>query len=191
MRHNEDQGTAFGTWPDATSRLMYQDIMPLALSGIDTSGRVADFGGANGLLKQWIPHAVSVDYDASKNPDVCESVLDHAGDYELVVMRYLLHYMPDSVVRTLFKRMGMWHNGRVLLIQFVNENLEDKRANSWGEIKHFRTEAQLMRLLSPFGIISRKAVEYRVEADFYRNRLQHPAPFSHDETVVIYEMVAP
>lgn len=191
MRHNEDQGTAFGTWPDATSRLMYQDIMPLALSGIDTSGRVADFGGANGLLKQWIPHAVSVDYDASKNPDICESVLDHMGDYELVVMRYLLHYMPDSVVRTLFKRMGMWHNGRVLLIQFVNENVDDKIRNSWGEVKFFRTEAQLKRLLTPFGIVSRKAVEYRVAADFYRNRLQHPAPFAHDETVVIYEMVAP
>lgn len=191
MRHNEDQGTAFGTWPDATSRLMYQDIMPLALSGIDTSGRVADFGGANGLLKQWIPHAVSVDYDASKNPDICESVLDHMGDYELVVMRYLLHYMPDSVVRTLFKRMGMWHSGRVLLIQFVNENVDDKIGNSLGEVKFFRTEAQLKRLLAPFGIVSRKAVEYRVEADFYRNRLQHPAPFAHDETVVIYEMVAP
>lgn len=191
MRHNEDQGTAFGTWPDATSRLMYQDIMPLALSGIDTSGRVADFGGANGLLKQWIPHSISVDYDATKNPDICENVLDHMGDYELVVMRYLLHYMPDSVVRTLFKRMGMWHSGRVLLIQFVNENVDDKIGNSLGEVKFFRTEAQLKRLLAPFGIVSRKAVEYRVEADFYRNRLQHPAPFAHDETVVIYEMVAP
>lgn len=190
MRHEEDQGIAFGLWDDPTARLMYHDIMPLALSGIDTRGRVADYGGANGLLKQWIPHSISVDYDASKNPDICEDICAHVGDYDLIVMRYVLHYMPDPVVRQLFRHLGMFHNGRVLVVQFVNENLDDKVRNSWGEVKHFRTEAQLKRLLSPFGIVSRKAVEYRVGADFYRWRLQHPAPFAHDETVVIYELTA-
>lgn len=191
MRHDEDQGVKFGTWPDPTAQLMYHDIMPLALSGIDTAGRVADYGGANGLLKRFIPHAITVDYDETKSPTICDDILRHRGTYDLIVMRYVLHYMNNEDVRRLFRHLGSFHKGRILLIQFVNDDdsLLDKLHNSVGETKWFRGEGELRRLIvGPWQIASRKAVDYRVGADFYRWRLDHPNPCPHDETVVIYEL---
>lgn len=189
MQHDEDQGEGFGTWPDATSRIMYHDIMDLALGGVDTSGRVADYGGANGLLKQWIPNAISVDYDATKSPDICEDILGHVGDYDLIVMRYVLHYMNDQTVIGLMRHIASFHDDRVLVIQFVNEDLVSKHANSIGEVKWFRDEQYLRTLLeNDWTVAARRAVDYRVDAEFYRNRLKHPNPSSHDERVVIYEL---
>lgn len=190
MIHKEDQGGAFGTWPDETSRIMYHDIMELALGGVDTTGRVADYGGANGLLKRWIPQALTVDYDASKSPDICEDILAHVGEYDLIVMRYVLHYMNDQTVIGLMRHIASFHNGPVLVIQFVNDDLVSKHANSIGEVKWFRDEQYLRTLLeNDWTIASRVAADYRVEADFYRNRLNHPNPSSHDERVVVYELV--
>lgn len=190
MIHPEDRGIAFGTWPNQTAQLMYHDIMPLALSSIDTSGAVADFGGGNGLMKQWIPQAVSVDYDVTKEPDVYEDILTHQGLYDLIIMRYVLHYMTDFQIRQLFDNIASFHEGRVLVIQFVNSDLAAKVYNSVGETKYFRNEAQLANLfdLNKWILRSRKAVAYRVDADFYRWRLNHPNPKAHDETVIIYEL---
>ena len=49
---NIDQGTNFGTWEDTTSKLLYDDAMPAMLNGVNTEGKVLDYGGANGLLKK-------------------------------------------------------------------------------------------------------------------------------------------
>jgi hypothetical protein len=190
VEHPEDQGTSFGTWPDPTAQLMYHDIMPLALSGIDTSGKVADFGGGNGLLREWIPHAVSVDYDTTKKPDVYADILTHRGTYDLIIMRYVLHYMRDEQVKQLFDNIAEYHNGRVLLIQFVNNDLAIKNYNSVGEVKYFRGEPHLASLIDQekWLMRSRKAVAYRVGAEFYKWRLGHLNPMTHDEIVVIYEL---
>ena len=190
MRHTEDQGTAFGRWPNKTARLMYHDVMPLALNGIDTSGRVADLGGANGLMKEWIPHAIAVDYDASKLPDICEDISSHVGDYDLLILRYVLHYMKDGDVARLMSHIASYHKGRVLVIQFVNEDLEAKQRNSFGETKWFRNTADTLKLLGNGGhrLASIKAVDYVVDADFYRERLKHPNPTSHKETILILEL---
>lgn len=189
MRHTEDQGEAFGTWPDDTARLMYHDIMPLALNGIDTSGRVADLGGANGLLKQWIPQAITVDYDESKGPDICEDIRSHVGDYDLVVMRYVMHYMDDLSLRSLLNHIRGYHKGRLLVVQFVNDDLAAKRANSVGETKWFRDTIETMAILGEgWRVRSAKSVDYVVGADFYRNRLGHPNPSAHLETVLVLEL---
>ena len=190
MLHPEDQGTGFGIWPNQTANLMYRDVMPLALSGIDANGRVADYGGANGILKRWIPQAITVDYDVSKRPDVCADILTHVGTYDLIVMRYVLHYLTNAQIRALLGHLATFHKGRVLIIQFVNEDLAAKLRNSVGERKFFRTELQLQMLLTaaPWYIVSRKAVEYRVDADFYKWRLAHPDPSAHDEKILIYEL---
>lgn len=191
MRHNEDQGDAFGRWPNKTARLMYHDIMPLVLSGIDTSGRVADLGGANGLMKEWIPQAVTVDYDETKGPDICEDISKHVGEYDLLVLRYVMHYMPDTQVLALFDHIVSYHNGRVMVIQFVNDDLAAKRHNSVGEIKWFRTTQQTLDLLKPCGlrVASCKSVDYVVEPDFYRERLGHTNPKGHWETILALELV--
>lgn len=189
MTHDEDQAEAFGRWNDPTSQLMYNDIMPVALSGVDIPARVADYGGANGLLKEWIPHSLSVDYDATKGPDISEDILAHKGTYDLIVMRYVLHYMNDQTVIGLMRHIASFHEGRVLIIQFVNDDLVVKHANSIGEVKWFRDEYHLRTLLeNDWRIDARRSVDYVVDAEFYRNRLHHPNPTSHDEQIVIYEL---
>ncbi len=191
MQHNEDQGSAFGTWDNPTARLMYHDIMELALTGVDTSGRVADYGGANGLLKQFIPHAISVDYDASKGPDIVEDIMSHVGEYDLIVLRYVMHYMTDAEVLRLLCHIASFHTGRLLIIQFVNEDLISKYANSVGETKYFRDGADTHSLVSlDWAVQARRFHNYTVDADFYRLRLNHPNPSSHDEQIVIYELIA-
>lgn len=189
MRHNEDQGEGFGRWPNNTARLMYHDIMPLALNGVDTTGRVADLGGANGLLKEWIPQAITVDYDETKRPDVCEDIREHVGEYDLIVLRYVLHYMSDDEVRKLLYHIRSYHKGRVLVIQFANDDLEAKRRNSVGETKWFRTTEETMRLVTEYWrVASAKAVDFVVEAEFYRERLNHPNPTANHETVLVMEL---
>lgn len=190
MTHDEDKGTQFGTWPNPTAQLIYHDIMPLALSGVDTSGNVADFGGGNGLLKQWIPHAISVDYDATKQPDIYADILTHRGNYDLIVIRYVLHYMTDEQVKQLFDNLASYSDCCVLVIQFVNNDLAIKNYNSVNETKYFRNEQHVAGLIDPakWLLRTRKAVPYHVDADFYRWRLAHPDPVEHDETIVIYEL---
>lgn len=189
MQHHEDQGEAFGRWPNKTARLMYHDIMPLALNGIDTSGSVADLGGANGLTKEWIPHAVTVDYDKSKRPDILADILTYRGEHDLLILRYVLHYMPDTVVRDLMRHLASYHKGKVLVIQFTNDDLPAKYANSVGETKWFRTTAGTLQLLSKHWQVREiKSINYKVEADFYRERLNHPDPSAHRETVLVVEL---
>lgn len=191
MIHAEDQGRSFGTWDNPTAQLMYHDIMEFALDGVDTSGRVADYGGANGLLKQWIPHSVSVDYDETKGPDIAEDIAVHVGEYDLIVMRYVMHYMTDDQLQALFRHIASFHRGRLLIIQFVNDDLISKQANSIGETKYFRTDEDTRSLVSIDWVIqARRFHDYTVDADFYRQRLGHPNPSSHDERIVIYELTA-
>ena len=189
MIHAEDQAQAFGTWDNPTARLMYHDIMELALEGVDTSGRVADYGGANGLLKQWIPHSVSIDYDRSKNPDIVADIMTHVGEYDLIVMRYVLHYMTYSNAARLLRHIASFHKGRLLIIQFVNDDLISKYANSIGELKYFRTDEETQNIVTADWMIqTRQFHDYMVDADFYRVRLNHPNPSSHAERIVIYEL---
>lgn len=183
---NVDQGTRFGTWTDETSRLLYRDAMPALLNGVDTSGSVLDLGGGNGLLRQFIPHALTVDSDASKNPDILADITEFYCECDLAVLRYVLHYMSDKKLVKLFADLRDSDAKRVLVIQFVNDDLEAKLANSVNELKWFRSELDLRVLISACGwvVTKRKRLEYRVEAEFYRNRLNHPNPTAHDEAVV-------
>ena len=184
-----DRGLAFGRWTDPTSRFMYFDIMPTVLSGVNVGGIVADLGGGNGLIKRFVPHAVTVDNDPTKEPDVLDDILTHRGGYDLVIVRYVLHYFSDKDCRRFFNNLADYHTGRVLLIQFVNENKRSKLKNSVNEDKYFRTEKELMKLLSPrWHVHNRVAIEYRVTAEFYRNRLGHPNPTGHDETILALQL---
>ncbi len=181
-----DQGAQFGTWDNDTSRLMYRDAMPALLNGVDTSGRVADYGGANGLLKAFISGAVSIDVDASKEPDVVADITTHVGIYDLIVMRYVLHYLSDAQVARLFEHLRSFHRGRLLVIQFVNDDLEAKAANSVNETKWFRTEDHLVSLFGGWDMVDHKRLDYSVSAQFYRDRLGHPNPVGHREAVGSY-----
>ena len=182
-----DAGVCFGHWDNHTSKFLYHDIMPVCLNGIDVSGKVADFGGANGLLKEFIPQSISIDLDISKKPDILEDIVSHVGNYNLIVIRYVLHYLEDSKVKELFQHISTYHKGKILVIQFVNEDLEIKKFNSVNETKWFRTEKETRELLSQnCEILDYKAINYFVSEEFYRARLLHPNPKAHRETVMSY-----
>ena len=142
-----------------------------------------DYGGGNGLLKQHIPHATTIDIDKSKNPDIVENILKHSKHYDLVVLRYVLHYLTDSEVLELFDVLNCTH---VLVIQFVNEDLKSKYYNSVNECKYFRTNRQLKALL-PNKIQTIYSKNYKVDAEFYENRLEKDWNYkAHSETLKAY-----
>lgn len=184
-----DQGTNFGTWKDTTSRLLYDDAMPALLNGINTSGNVLDYGGGNGLLKKYIPNSKSIDIDPTKKPDIVSDIKTYNPKCDLVVMRYLLHYLNDKEVRELFTHLFCHQVKRILVIQFVNENLADKKFNSINETKFFRNENQLCNLFSYWKIKQIKKLSYVVEKEFYLNRLNHPNPKTHQETLLSIELL--
>jgi len=182
-----DQGTAFGTWADPTSALMYRDAMPALLSGVQRDGHTLDLGGGNGLARAWFDRCTTVDTDPSKHPDVVADALTYTPDepVDRVLLRYVLHYLDNRQVRTLLRHVASYTT-ELVVVQFVNDDLRAKQANSVNEVKHFRTEPMVRALLHPWLVQRRVGVEYDVDPEFYANRLHHPNPVGHPETVVGY-----
>lgn len=186
-----DQGALFGTWSDRTSRLLYHDCMTVLLSQIQVTGPVVDLGGANGLSRQWFPDVVTVDIDPSKKPDVLADVTTFTNTRETVFMRYLLHYLSDNDVRRMFANLWNSPARQVIVVQFVNDDIDVKLYNSVGESKVFRNEVQLCELFPSWVIKTRTVIDYEVDPEFYRNRLGHPNPTPHRETILGLELVKP
>lgn len=178
-----DAGTEFGLWDDPTSRFMYFDAMPFILTHVNTTGNVADYGGANGLLKRWIPHSISIDIDATKQPDITDDILTHQGDYDLIVIRYVLHYLNPKQRVALFEHIASFHAGNVLVIQFTNdgEDYIHKYENSYNEDKYFLTREDLFALTKGYDIQATTGQPYTVTAEFYANRLGNPNGKPHGE----------
>jgi hypothetical protein len=182
--YKEDNGIDFGKWSDNTSKLMYFDSVKDILSKIDTKGKIADYGGANGILKQFIPNIISIDIDASKNPDIVDNILTHNGNYDLIIIRFVLHYLNDYEVLKLFKNIEKYHKGKILIIQFTNEDLKSKYYNSKNEFKYFRTKNQLQKLLPKFKNIY--SIKYECSIEFYKNRLNIENAKNHIEEINAY-----
>lgn len=182
--YNEDAGINFGRWADATSKLMYFDSVQTILSKVDTSCVVADYGGANGILKDFIPAIITIDIDESKKPDIVDNIITHKGEYDLIIIRYVLHYLNDYQVLELFNNIKSYHKGKVLVIQFTNEDLKSKYYNSKNEFKYFRTQNQLEKLLPNFEHLYN--ADYQCTSDFYKNRLNIDNAVAHNESVNAY-----
>jgi hypothetical protein len=180
--YKEDKGINFGKWTDNVSRFMYETSTKEILSKISIPKSVADYGGANGNLKQFIPNSISIDIDKSKNPDVLDNIVTHSKSYDLVVIRFVLHYLTDYEVIELFNTI---QTKKILLIQFVNNDLKSKYKNSKNEKKYFRTEQQLKALIpNRFKEIYSK--DYTVDKEFYVNRLGKENYKNHQETLKAY-----
>jgi len=180
--YREDQGVNFGTWNDSISNFLYQDSTRQILSKIHIPNLIADYGGANGNLKQFIPQSISIDIDKTKNPDINDNILTHSKYYDLVIIRYVLHYLNDYEVLQLFKAIKARN---ILVIQFENNDLKNKYFNSQNEFKYFRTTEQLKYLLP----ISSKEIyskEYELGEDFYTNRLGQGDYETHKEILKAY-----
>lgn len=180
-----DSGVEFGKWNDNVSKLMYFDTTKEILSKINTNGTVADYGGANGILKQFIPNIITIDIDSSKNPDIVDNILLHEGIYDLIIIRFVLHYLNDYKIFQLFEKIKSYHKGKVLIIQFCNNDLKSKYANSKNEFKYFRTESQLKALLPDCKKIYSK--KYICTKEFYKNRLNINNAINHKEIINAYE----
>jgi hypothetical protein len=187
-----DNADQFGTWNDDTSRFMYDGAMPGLLAKLPFYPIVADYGGANGLMRKFFPGSIyqTIDIDASKNPSIVDDIVTHVGQYDLIVLRYVLHYLTDKQIARMFDNIRSYHNGDVLVIQFVNdgEDLRHKREISRlvteDRQKIVRSTPELFALLHPFNILGVESVDYEVGADFYRNRLGITTPVSsHNERV--------
>lgn len=195
MIHEVDRGETFGTWDDETSRFLYRDstleILPLLgiTPGEDPGLRVVDLGGGNGLLRPFIPGIVTVDHDPTKSPDIVGDLLTHEvrGRYDLVVLRYVLHYLDDyDTVRLMDQVRGV----RTLVVQFTNEldlrtKIDFSRKSKEGR-KFFRTGEQLENLLPLFGTRLIYKQRYTVTPGFYLNRLGVVVPRGHEETLRAY-----
>jgi hypothetical protein len=182
--YKQDKGLNFGKWSDKTSKLIYFDSVKDILSKIELPKKIADYGGANGILKEFIPNIISIDIDASKQPDIIDDIITHKGNYNLIILRFVLHYLNDYEVLQLFENIQNYHKGQILIIQFCNEDLKSKYANSKNEFKYFRTENQLLKLLPDCEKIYSK--KYICTKEFYKNRLNIDTDIEHKEILNAY-----
>jgi hypothetical protein len=185
--------SVFGTWPDATSDLIYRGAMPYLLAGLPTDGPVVDLGGANGLSRGFLPgrQITTVDIDPATGPDVVADALTyrHPERAATVLVRYLLHYLTDGQVRALFANLARWHEGAVLVVQFTNDQPREKAANSADTAdRRWRHPAELLHLLGNLDGWRRCArvnrLDYTVQPDFYTSRLGAPGRYPHAETLL-------
>lgn len=176
----------FGTWPDPTSRLIYTDALPALLSGVPRDDSVLDLGGANGLSRRYFSNVTTVDMDPSTSPDVVADIRRYtpATSYDRVLLRYVLHYLPDADVMALADHIAAYHYGPVHVVQFLGTAAKvaasPDRATRW-----MRSEPELVELLlaDSWQVTQRVALTYDVHPDFYRYRCGQPGP-SHEETTV-------
>lgn len=176
-----DKGINFGKWKDKTSQYLYFESTIEILKKIKIPNSVADYGGGNGLLKQFIPQIKTIDIDENKQPDLIDNILTHNNHYELVIIRFVLHYLNDYEVIELFKTINA---DNILIIQFENEDLKTKYQNSINEFKYFRTEKQLKALLPKHKEIYNR--EYEVSPEFYKERLGEADYKTHKEILRAY-----
>lgn len=177
-----DQGKQFGKWNDSTSEFMYYNSLHeikhfLKINSINTDCSIGDYGGGNGILKSFFNNVTTIDEDYTKNPDIVDNILTHNKYYDLVILRYVLHYLNDYELIELFENINAKN---ILIIQFTNEDLKTKYFNSRNEIKYFRNEAHLKSLIpTKSELIYSK--EYLVKKDFYINRIGDGEYLNHYE----------
>lgn len=197
-----DQGKDFGTWGDKVSRLMYQDSNSMFNCVDFEDKRVADFGGGNGLLGKalGLSNYVVVDIDSNKKDTenfINDSILTHKGEYDVIIIRYVLHYLSDDEVSTLIQNIKSFHKGELIILQFTNEgeDLVKKREVSatfeqpTDGKKYFRNLEDLNDLLSPLreDLDLRKQMTFTITEEFYNNRFGlNISDVSHDEQLQFY-----
>lgn len=179
-----DGGKDFGAGDDPVSELIYRSSAKEFLRNVPTAGkRIADYGGGNGILRRFLNAKAYkvVDVDETKKTSgdfICDDITTHRGSYDLVICRYVLHYLTDEEALQMFEQIRRNGTKKILIIQFVNEKTDLKikreiseRFEKGIEQKHFRTCKQLFDLFDGFSVENVDKIDYKVTPDFYRNRL--------------------
>jgi hypothetical protein len=104
---------------------------------------------------------------------------------DLIIIRYVLHYLTDDEIRKLLQNIKSYHAGDILIVQFTNEgeDLQIKKQNSINETKYFRTSEELSLLIGEFEVIATDTESFKVTTEFYRNRLQNFEALPHQEQI--------
>lgn len=181
-----DKGLEFGMWNDKTSKFLYHTSVKNILSKIKIPENVADYGGGNGILKKFIAHIKTIDIDKEKNPDIIDNIITHKGEYDLIIIRFVMHYLSDNEIIELFKNIK---SKEILVIQFINEDKEIKYENSQNEgHKYFRNKKETLQLMPKnHSIIYNQ--KYTVSKDFYKNRLGLGNYKSHQEELIAIQII--
>jgi len=191
-----DKGMDFGKWNDKVSKTIYSESIG-SLKRYDFSNqRVADYGGGNGLLKKEIGGNdwIVIDCDSSKSPDIVDNIVTHSGDYDVVVLRMVLHYLSDSEIEEMISRIQKNGVKEIHLLQFWSERGEDllikKTISKLFEEptegkKFFRTKEEILSFFSEFSVEEVGFSRYVVSGEFYRNRFSNPTipDVPHKETL--------
>jgi hypothetical protein len=195
----------FGNWTDPVSKFMYLDHFSRIYKDeryrLARYRRIEDLGGANGKLKTFFGSSLTtVDIDETNNPDFLGNIINYNGftefrwrgerrqikiESDLIIIRYVLHYLTDDEIRKMFQNLKLHHKGDILIVQFTNEgeDMNIKKQNSINEIKYFRTEDELTSLISEFEVIATDTESFTVTSEFYRNRLQNYKALPHQEQI--------
>lgn len=177
---------------DPVADLIYRGAMGYMLGGIKAGPAVLDLGGGDGMSREFLPgrQVVTVDSDPGAGADVTADITTYTPDtaFDTVLLRYVLHYLPDPVVRHLFRQIADWHWGNVVVIQFANEDTGRKAANSADTPHRFwRTPGQVLSLLRwlpqwRLGRVNR--LDYTVTPEFYAGLLGTAGVSTHSETLL-------
>lgn len=178
-----DGGKDFGSGDDPVSELMYRTSVPTLLKNVVVKGKqIADYGGGNGIVGSFLAadSYTVIDTDKSKQGAenfICDDITTHRGYYDLIICRYVLHYLTDKQIRRMFAQIIQNGTPEILLVQFVNQGFDLKvkreisaQYETGQEKKIFRNCRQLFDLLDDFHIENVDKIEYLVTSDFYRNR---------------------
>lgn len=184
--YKADQGLKFGMWNDKTSKFLYHISVKDILDKIKIPENVADYGGGNGILKKFIPYIKTIDIDKDKNPDIIDNIITHKGQYDLVIIRFVMHYLSDNEIIELLKNIK---SKEILVIQFVNKNKKIKYENSQNEgDKYFRNKKETLQLMPENHTII-YSQKYTVNKDFYKNRLGLGNYKSHQEELLAIRII--
>jgi hypothetical protein len=171
----------FAKWEDNISQMMYHSIISLMFAGEATEGlKIGDFGGANGILRKYLcdNEYVTIDKSQDNNPDICDNILTHTGSYDLIICRYVIHYLNDNEVTLFFQHLRQTYKGKtLLLVNFFNNGKDlkkKKKVASYQEeekTKVFRNFNQFKALIKPSRCQVKAKVQLKINKDFYKNRL--------------------
>lgn len=190
MQFNEDNGSNFGKWNDNVSNILYNTANKIIASQILKNDVVADYGGANSLLKNDIQckEYFCIDIDNTKKQVdnfINEDIITHKGIYDKVIIKLVMHYLTDKQIKEMLKNITA---KEIIICQFIN-NKEDilvkkKISNlSKENEKFFRNKEELSSIIGECDILAE--IDYICDKQFYLNRLELDTNLSHKETLLI------
>lgn len=190
MQFKEDNGSNFGKWNDNVSNILYNTANKIIASQILKNDVVADYGGANSLLKNDVQckEYFCIDIDNTKKQIdnfINEDIITHKGSYDKVIIKLVMHYLTDKQIKEMLKNITA---KEIIICQFINSKedilVKKKISNLSKESeKFFRNKEELLSIIGECDTLAE--IDYVCDREFYLNRLGLDTNLSHKETLLI------